>query len=158
MIFAYVLSGIVQLEGVVKSPIYIATVACQTFDVQQVLLQAWQITKSCTSRAFASQRIWLPLLSHLNTFYETIKGKQSFSTIIGIYSNRGFQKVLQSYYNSDPETKKGLINMINPFISMARLARFERATYGLEVRCSIQLSYRRNQQEWIFSRLNCICP
>ncbi len=26
---------------------------------------------------------------------------------------------------------------------MARLARFERATYGLEVRCSIQLSYRR---------------
>ena len=26
---------------------------------------------------------------------------------------------------------------------MARLARFERATYGLEVRCSIHLSYRR---------------
>ena len=25
----------------------------------------------------------------------------------------------------------------------ARLARLERATYGLEVRCSIQLSYRR---------------
>ncbi len=28
-------------------------------------------------------------------------------------------------------------------MKMARLARFERATYGLEVRCSIQLSYRR---------------
>jgi hypothetical protein len=26
---------------------------------------------------------------------------------------------------------------------MARLARFERATHGLEGRCSIQLSYRR---------------
>jgi hypothetical protein len=26
---------------------------------------------------------------------------------------------------------------------LVRLARFERATYGLEVRCSIQLSYRR---------------
>jgi hypothetical protein len=26
---------------------------------------------------------------------------------------------------------------------MARLARLERATYGLEVRCSIHLSYRR---------------
>ena len=28
-------------------------------------------------------------------------------------------------------------------ILLARLARLERATYGLEVRCSIQLSYRR---------------
>ena len=28
-------------------------------------------------------------------------------------------------------------------IYLARLARLERATYGLEVRCSIQLSYRR---------------
>jgi hypothetical protein len=38
----------------------------------------------------------------------------------------------------------------NPFlmrkclILVARLARLERATYGLEVRCSIQLSYRRS--------------
>ena len=31
----------------------------------------------------------------------------------------------------------------DPMISLARLGRFERSTYGLEVRCSIQLSYRR---------------
>ena len=43
--------------------------------------------------------------------------------------------------------KKGLSDgWAIPFIfwkRVARLARFERATYGLEVRCSIQLSYRR---------------
>ena len=33
--------------------------------------------------------------------------------------------------------------LANYLILLARLARLERATYGLEVRCSIQLSYRR---------------
>ena len=34
--------------------------------------------------------------------------------------------------------------LANSLISLVRLAGFEPATYGLEVRCSIQLSYRRN--------------
>ena len=54
-------------DGVVKSPIYFALVICQTFDVQRVLLQAWQITKSC---------IWALFLSHLNTFFEGINDKK----------------------------------------------------------------------------------
>ena len=33
-------------------------------------------------------------------------------------------------------------------MKLARLARLERATYGLEVRCSIQLSYRRAWRIW----------
>ena len=33
--------------------------------------------------------------------------------------------------------------MPNSLILLVRLARLERATCGLEVRCSIQLSYRR---------------
>ncbi len=33
--------------------------------------------------------------------------------------------------------------MANPLKLLARLAGFEPAAYGLEVRCSIQLSYRR---------------
>ncbi len=35
---------------------------------------------------------------------------------------------------------------------MVRLAGFEPATYGLEVRCSIQLSYRRKQKSLIPKR------
>ena len=36
-----------NFDGVVKSPIYFAFVPGQTFNVRQVLLQAWPITKSC---------------------------------------------------------------------------------------------------------------
>ncbi len=35
-------------------------------------------------------------------------------------------------------------------IFVVRLARFEHAAYGLEVRCSIQLSYRRNNNLQIY--------
>ncbi len=35
---------------------------------------------------------------------------------------------------------------LKALISMARPARFEHAAYGLEVRCSIQLSYGRKQK------------
>jgi len=34
-------------DGVVKILIYFALVISQTFDVLHILLQAWQITKSC---------------------------------------------------------------------------------------------------------------
>ena len=37
---------------------------------------------------------------------------------------------------------------------LARLAGFEPATYGLEVRCSIQLSYRRSEMDGVAMR----CP
>ena len=49
--------------------------------------------------------------------------------------------------NGRPADSKSdaLSNWATPTINFAtRLARLERATYGLEVRCSIQLSYRRN--------------
>ena len=39
--------------------------------------------------------------------------------------------------------------------SLARLAGFEPAAYGLEVRCSIQLSYRRNYIDKTIPRYTC---
>ncbi len=42
------------------------------------------------------------------------------------------------------QTRKGIQpDKLNPLLLLVRLAGFEPATYGLEVRCSIQLSYRR---------------
>ncbi len=47
-------------------------------------------------------------------------------------------------------------------LKMVRLAGFEPATYGLEVRCSIQLSYRRKQNvllsnpsQIVHKKMNC---
>jgi hypothetical protein len=43
--------------------------------------------------------------------------------------------------------KKGVwLKCYNPLKVLVRLAGFEPATYGLEVRCSIQLSYRRKEK------------
>ncbi len=54
-----------KYDGVVESPICVVTALCQAFDVQQLLLQAWQSTKVCTLRALASQTIWDLFLSHI---------------------------------------------------------------------------------------------
>jgi hypothetical protein len=40
-------------------------------------------------------------------------------------------------------TKRGQPHTANPLILLARLEGFEPPTHGLEVRCSIRLSYRR---------------
>ena len=45
---------------------------------------------------------------------------------------------------SAPKKKKGPDISVRPFLLMARLERFELPTYGFVVRCSIQLSYKRN--------------
>jgi hypothetical protein len=42
------------------------------------------------------------------------------------------------------------------FFNLVRLAGFEPATYGLEVRCSIQLSYRRTKK--ICNMVCFFCP
>ncbi len=41
------------------------------------------------------------------------------------------------------EGQRGQVTRPNPLILLARLEGFEPPTYGLEVRCSFQLSYRR---------------
>ena len=48
----------------------------------------------------------------------------------------------------------GLTKVVNCWNYLVRLAGFEPATYGLEVRCSIQLSYRRNK---IITSFDTIC-
>jgi hypothetical protein len=50
------------------------------------------------------------------------------------------KKVKQSHQDVK---KKDLARAAKPFTVMVRLAGFEPAACGLEVRCSIQLSYRR---------------
>ena len=45
--------------------------------------------------------------------------------------------------NVTPNKKASRAKSHEALIDMVRLAGFEPATYGLEVRCSIQLSYRR---------------
>jgi hypothetical protein len=47
------------------------------------------------------------------------------------------------YISLLPGIKKGLTAFGQSFVLMVRLAGFEPAAYGLEVRCSIHLSYRR---------------
>jgi hypothetical protein len=43
----------------------------------------------------------------------------------------------------EPAPRESRVAFAVPLIFLARLAGFEPAAYGLEVRCSIQLSYRR---------------
>ena len=54
------------------------------------------------------------------------------------FSNQWVQIVTQ-------EGQRGQVNPPNPLKSLVRLGGFEPPTYGLEVRCSIQLSYRRER-------------
>ena len=61
-------------------------------------------------------------------------------------SNYTIIKQKKAIANGTNRIKKGanqLIILVNPLILLVRPARFERAAYGLEVRCSIQLSYGR---------------
>jgi hypothetical protein len=72
-------------------------------------------------------------------------------TVFNKYQTRpighGYKSIKRKTFRGFTHTKKGLTVRTIPLIFMARLARLERATYGLEVRCSIQLSYRRIQNK-----------
>ena len=53
------------------------------------------------------------------------------------------------FYKSARPNKKGFqLKAENLCYQVARPARFEHAAYGLEVRCSIQLSYGRNRKDF----------
>ena len=73
----------------------------------------------------------------------TNKETLRLKTLAGHLCCVGTSATLESDEEKERPKNKVIVYLIQPIDFLARLAGFEPATYGLEVRCSIQLSYRR---------------